>query len=53
VSELVSGKEKQDRIDVLRRINNARRASGRDPEFCDLIDSVLLTAEDVPTETPQ
>jgi hypothetical protein len=51
--EELTGKEKQDRIDQLRQINAAARQSGRDPAFCDLVDSALLLAEDVPSETPQ
>jgi hypothetical protein len=50
---IVTGVEKQERIEQLRRINSAARRRGVDPDFCDVIDAVLLEAEDVATHTTQ
>lgn len=52
VSELLTGKEKQERIDALRLINSiARKRLPKD--FCDAVDDALLEAEDVPTDKTQ
>jgi hypothetical protein len=50
---MVEGKEKQERIEQLRRINSAARRCGTDPDFCDMIDAALLDAEDVATTEVQ
>jgi hypothetical protein len=52
MTKLLTGSEKQERIEQLRRINKIARKR-LDKEFCDLVDDALLLAEDVPTEVPQ
>jgi hypothetical protein len=47
----VSGKEKQERIDQLRMINDIARK--RHPEFSAEVDAMLLEAQDVATDAVQ
>lgn len=49
VKPLLVGKEKQEHIDGLRRINKIAREH-LPKEFCDMLDDVLLMAEDVSTD---
>jgi hypothetical protein len=52
VSEPLTGKAKQERIDTLRLINKIAREH-LEPEFCDMVDDALLLAEDVQSEQAQ